>query len=256
MTDLLSPILSDLRRPVALFTDFDGVLVEIAPTPDAISVPDDLPGRLEALNTALGGAFAIITGRPIAEIDAFLALSRPLAISGSHGAETRRNGTLEPPNPALAATAHAIATRAQAALADTPGILIEAKPAGAAIHYRGAPEMRAQARAALEAAIADTPDFHIVSGKMVFEARRKGTDKGRAIAQWMNHPPFAGRVPVFIGDDVTDEDGFRAVQAMNGIGIKLGTGETQARFRLPDIATGYALFDAIARNTMHEATDQ
>ncbi|MCD7060343.1 trehalose-phosphatase [Pelagibacterium xiamenense] len=243
----MNAILSALDEPVALFSDFDGVLVEIAPTPDAILVPDDLAQRLEDLDDALDGAFAVISGRPVSEIDQFLPLSFPFAVSGSHGAETRRDGQMAPASPDLAAAADQIAERAQSALGGISGILVELKPAGAAIHYRGAPDHRDEARQALEAAIADRPDFHIIAGKMVFEARQKGADKGRAVTRWMEYPPFSGRLPVFIGDDVTDEDAFRAVQSAGGIGIKVGEGETTARFRIPDVAAVYRLIDAIAQ---------
>ncbi|WP_404402658.1 trehalose-phosphatase [Pelagibacterium halotolerans] len=255
MTDTLNAILSTLEDPVALFTDFDGVLVEIAPTPDAVAVPPELPQRLEALNDALDGAFAVITGRPVAEVDTLLSLSFPVAISGSHGAETRRDGAIDPIPPELTAAARQIARQAETALQDIPGILIEPKPAGVAVHYRAAPESREDALAALKAAISDRPDFHIIHGKKVFEARRKGADKGRAVTRWMRHPPFAGRIPVFIGDDITDEDAFRAVQSMGGIGIKVGEGETDARFRIADVATVYHLFDVVVRKA-HAMTQE
>ena len=254
MTNHYSAILSACAGPVAIFTDFDGTLVEIAPRPDAIEVPDFLANRLAALETALGGAFAIITGRTIDNIDGFLS-SHPFSISGSHGAEQRHQGRTRP-----ASSEHAdAAARLSRILSDhfdgDDRILIEPKPAGVAVHYRAAPERSGDVRAAMDHALESATDFHAIGGKKVIEARPKGTDKGAAIAALMQKPPFKGRTPVFIGDDVTDEDGFRTVNAMGGVTVKVGPGQSAARFRLPDVAAVYDLLQRLAERVPEPGED-
>lgn len=244
MHETVSAILSAAAGPVALFIDFDGTLVEIAPTPDAVVVPPDLPPRLRALYAALDGAVAIITGRTIDDIEGFLPVS-DVAITGGHGAERRLMGQRETASPALLSDARAIARRVSDTLVGRPEILVEPKPTGVAVHYRAAPELGAVARAALTRAIEGHNDFHVIAGKKVFEARPKWADKGSAIERLMQIKPFAGRMPIFIGDDVTDEDGFGAAGRLGGFGIRIGAGETSARFTLPAIADLFDFFDAL-----------
>ncbi|WP_196257968.1 trehalose-phosphatase [Pelagibacterium limicola] len=245
MTNTISAILSAYTDPVALFIDFDGTLVEIAPQPDAIHVPGALIDRLVSLERSLDGALALVTGRTIGDIDRFLS-AHTLTISGSHGLERRHRGqTVEPPAH-LSGAAEAISTLMARKFGEDERILIERKPAGVAVHYRAAPERGDEVRAEMAQALTETADFHMIDGKKVVEARPAGTDKGTAIAALMAEPPFSGRTPVFIGDDVTDEDGFRAVNAMGGIGIKVGEGDTAARFRLPDVGAVHELLEAFA----------
>lgn len=251
MPDPVSDILAALTAPVAVFTDFDGTLVDIAPRPDAVEVGDGLLENLDGLSQALDGAFAIVTGRMIAEIDHFLSPAQ-YAISGSHGAERRLGDETAQPDHHLALQAATIAERAQEAFADFEGILVEAKPGGVAVHYRAAPEHEAEVRRVLARALQESEDFSLVDGKMVLEARAEGVDKGAAITLLMKEEPFRGRMPVFLGDDVSDEDGFEAVQALGGVGIKIGDGTTAARFRLPDVAAARAFLSAVS--TEHAAT--
>lgn len=249
MTHTLSAILSACASPVALFSDFDGTLVEIAPQPNAVHVPASLPTQLQALDTALGGAFAIVTGRPISEIDDFLNLPR-LTVSGGHGAERRRNGRYDPPPSQLTQHAKDAAAAVRAMIGTDERIIVETKPSGVAVHYRAAPEREADARIALENATSGLDLFHIIKGKKVVEARPRSTDKGEAVRLLMQEQPFHSRIPVFVGDDMTDEDAFAAVAGLDGFGVKIGAGDTQARFRLPDVAAVYALFDAVAKRAM------
>ncbi|HWJ88582.1 MAG TPA: trehalose-phosphatase [Pelagibacterium sp.] len=244
MPDTVSAILSATPDAVAIFTDFDGTLVEIAPRPDAIVVPPELASRLEALHAALGGALAIVTGRTIAAIDAFLFVP-DISVTGSHGAEWRHEHHVERPLGHLLADAAEIAHRVSDTLNGQPDLLVEPKPTGVAVHYRAAPEKGALAHAALVRAIDGFNDFQTVDGKKVIEARPKSADKGSAIARLMQVKPFAGRIPIFIGDDVTDEDGFAAADRLGGFGIRIGEGETHARYVLPDIAALYTYFDAL-----------
>ncbi len=215
----------------ALFLDFDGTLADIAPHPDATQVHPGIVPALEQLHTQLDGALAIVTGRRQADIDHFLApLKLPLA--AEHGAQYRLgNGvTGGVPAPDLAPVMQVL----QPMLDRHPALVLEPKSAGVALHYRQAPELEAQCRAAVEHALAQAPGMELLQGKCVLEIKAAGPDKGRAIADFMRHAPFQGRIPLFAGDDVTDEHGFAAVRALGGIGIKVGPGETQAQVRCDD----------------------
>ncbi len=215
----------------ALFLDFDGTLADIAPHPDATQVHPGIVPALEQLHTQLNGALAIVTGRRQADIDHFLApLKLPLA--AEHGAQYRLgNGvTGGVPAPDLAPVMQVL----QPMLDRHPALVLEPKSAGVALHYRQAPELEAQCRAAVEHALAQAPGMELLQGKCVLEIKAAGPDKGRAIADFMRHAPFQGRIPLFAGDDVTDEHGFAAVRARGGIGIKVGPGETQAQVRCDD----------------------
>lgn len=231
----------DTAPRIAVFTDFDGTLVEIADTPDAVILPDGLADNLDRAAQELDQAFAVITGREIADIDHFLAPLR-LPVAGAHGAQRRRaDGSLEAADEAMLAAARDIA-RAIAPLAVShPRLLVEEKAGAVALHFRQAPELEGACRLAMEEALIDHPAFSLIAGKMVFEARPAGRDKGAALRAFMQEEPFTGRTPIFIGDDRTDEDAFRAAQELGGIGIKLGPGDTAARMRIADIPSVFAL---------------
>lgn len=213
----------------ALFLDFDGTLVDLAPQPDAVVVPSPLLGVLGQLHTYLGGALALISGRPIAQIDEFL---KPVIVpaAGVHGSERRSaNGaiTLSPTHPldTVEQAAHALA-------AHHPALRVETKRGSIALHYRQAPELEDECVAVMRRAVEQSPGLTLLRGKMVVEAKPGGASKGAAIAAFMNEAPFAGRTPVFVGDDVTDEVGFATVQRMHGLGIKVGTGSSVAFARI------------------------
>jgi trehalose 6-phosphate phosphatase len=189
---------------------------------------------LAAVIARLDHAFAIITGRPIAEVERFLAPAR-FAIAGAHGAERRHaNGRYEGPPADVVAACEAIAAALAPLRASEPRLLIESKPGAVALHYRLAPELEAACRMAMAEAIRPFAQFSIVAGKMVVEARPGAVSKGEAVRSFMLEAPFAGRWPLFIGDDTTDEDGFIAAQDLSGLGIKVGAGPSIARLRLPD----------------------
>lgn len=227
-TPPLPPPLSDwtARGPVALFLDFDGTLVEIAETPDAIQVPGDLARRLEGLAARVEGRLALITGRSLADIGGHLG-SGSIMLVGSHGAEYGDAAVS-----ALALSPDA--TAAVAALAEQwPGLLVEAKPHGIAIHYRQEPDAAAAVFTVMNS-IAEREGLAVRRGKMVVELGPAGANKGRAVARLMEKQPYAGAVPIFIGDDVTDEDGFAAAAAAGGHGILVGAPRpTAAHYRLP-----------------------
>ncbi len=224
----------------ALFLDLDGTLIEIAPTPDAVRPARRLPQLLEHLSHRLGSALAIVSGRPISEIDRILA---PLVLpaAGLHGLERRSaNGTRHPP-PALPRLRE-LRTALQDFAADHPGLLLEDKGAALALHYRARPDLRAATAAAVEAALGCAhTGLAVQRGKAVIEIRPDGADKGMAVAAFMSEPPFAGRRPVFAGDDLTDEAAFRAVRERGGVTVRVGgKGTTAAEWSLADVAAVHA----------------
>ncbi len=237
--------LPEPRADWALFLDFDGTVVEIAPTPDAVRVQEPLPSLLVALREALGGAVAIVTGRPIAQIDAFLGAAVP-AVAGLHGLEKRTadGATVSPPSPndelsGLRALLEDFA-------ATRPGVLVENKKHSLALHYRLDPSLKHACGEVLNAVLnRDLEGWEIVEGKMVFEIRPRGFTKGTAIEAFMGEAPFLGRTPVFCGDDTTDEDGFAAVNARGGVSVLVGDrSATRAAVRVDTVGE---LLDWLAR---------
>lgn len=219
----------------AFFFDFDGTLVDLAPTPDGIHVPDSLPAMLSELRTLARGAVAIVSGRGIDSIDSFLGLA-DLPVAGLHGAE-RRDANGDTMRVGFNDERLLRIERELAAVVErNPGTLIEIKGAAVALHFRNAPEREGVAREAAERLVAEYPDAYVLQpGKMVFEIKPKGVDKGRAITAFLGEPPFAGRRPVFAGDDLTDEKGFAVVDAAGGLSIKIGAGDTSAKTRLDSV---------------------
>lgn len=214
----------------ALFLDFDGTMVEIAPQPHAVQVPEPLFSVLRELDGYLHGAVAVISGRPIAQIDEFLAPLR-LPVAGVHGAERRgADGVVHlldtHPLDLVEAAARALAQ-------EHPGLLVENKRGSLALHYRQRPELEQACLRVMQEAVDASPGVTLLRGKMVAEAKPGGASKGRAIEAFLAEPPFAGRRPVFIGDDITDEVGFSTVQRLGGLGIKVGEGATAAWHRVP-----------------------
>jgi trehalose 6-phosphate phosphatase len=223
-----------LSERSALFLDFDGTLAELAPRPDAVVVPPDLVAVLQQLHQRLNGALALVTGRAQADIEPMLApLQLPAAFE--HGALRRSgNGQMtQAPTPALSPAlqvAHALA-------AQHPGLLVEQKQTSMALHFRLAPDLETLCVTALGEAIADDPELQLLRGKAVAEVKSARVSKGLAIEAFMHEAPFAGRTPVFAGDDVTDEAGFAVVQRLGGTGIKVGDGPSCAALRMADPPT-------------------
>lgn len=206
----------------ALFLDLDGTLIDIAPHPDDVVAPPDLIRSLGALERRLGGALSVISGRPIAAIDALLAPLR-LPASGVHGAEIRFDGGQA--NIARAAPPIPNGVRwLLAPLAEVPGVLIEDKTIAIAVHFRQAPAAAERVREVVEAAVSAhrADQLTIVPGKCVLEIKHARFSKGTAVEEFMARPPWAGRRPVFIGDDVTDEAAFAVLPKWNGVGIAVG----------------------------------
>lgn len=202
----------------ALFLDLDGTLLDLAPRPDLVSVPPGLIDLLERLAMALEGAIAVVSGRPLREVDAIL---RPwtFAGAGEHGAFCRlpsgEVASLQPPPPPAAWRA-----RVDRFGVEHPGIVVEQKASAIAVHYRAAPDLEPELLNLLRSMVgADNAEFCLSPAHRCWEIRPRGIHKGTAVRRLMRERPFAGRLPVFVGDDVTDEDGMRAAEALGGIGI-------------------------------------
>ncbi len=207
---------------IALFLDVDGTLVEIEREPGAVHVPERLCQILGDLQRATGGALALVSGRSLAQLDRLFAPLR-LSAAGLHGLERRnlRTGVVRAkPDPSVLEAARA---RLAAFAERHAGVLLEDKGLTLALHYRNAPAQADAARAMAEAAVAASDGaLVLLAGKMVLELKPPGCDKGLAIAAFMGEAPFAGRRPVFAGDDVTDEAGFEAVNRRGGVTIRIG----------------------------------
>ncbi|HET8750337.1 MAG TPA: trehalose-phosphatase [Sphingomicrobium sp.] len=242
---LESPATTILRN-ASLFLDFDGTLVELAPTPDSVAVPDELLSLLARLQLALGGRVALLSGRALADIQSRV---QPvsLVIGGSHGAERRlADGELyaAPPTDGLE-DAVAEFKRVEAA---NPGVVVERKPTGVALHYRAAPGAGAECVEVAER-MAAVANMSVQLGKMVVELRHPEADKGRALERFMEEPPFAGTVPICLGDDLTDEHAFASARRLGGAGILVGPPRsTAATYRLDDVAA--------ARRWLERACDE
>jgi trehalose 6-phosphate phosphatase len=205
----------------AFFFDIDGTLIDIASTPDAITVPEGLPTLLGRLRDRTGGAMALLTGRDIATVDRLFAPAR-LPAGAIHGAVLRdASGAVigEAPDPALAG----VRSRLAAFVADHPAALLEDKGIAVAVHFRADPSLEPEAEAATREAVAAAgPSLVVQQGKMVFEVRPAAADKGAALSAFMRSPAFVGRRPVAVGDDLTDESMFRASVTLGGLAFRVG----------------------------------
>lgn len=205
----------------ALLLDLDGTLLDIAPTPDAVVVPPGLPDVLTRLRERLGGALAVVTGRPVEQIDALLGPA-PHAVAGEHGGVIRHAPGTTPVHAALPEPPAEWLAAAQRIADAHPGVLLERKRRGFVLHYRLAPRLGPVLREAVSELIRPGGDhFGLMAAHMAWEVRPRGVDKGTAVLLVMAQAPFADRRPVFIGDDVTDEDAMRAAREAGGAGLRV-----------------------------------
>lgn len=220
----------------AYFLDVDGTLIDIADTPDAVSVDIALLDLIARLHKASGGAVALVSGRALSDLEGLLGALR-LPLAGQHGMERRDAAGRLWIHAAPPAAKCAIKDALASVLARHPGLLLEDKGLTLALHYRLAPHLAAYADRLMMGLAANAGAGLVVQrGKRVVEVKPKGVDKGTAVAEYMAESPFRGRAPVFIGDDLNDEHGFAEVNRLGGISIKVGNGGSSARFRLRDVA--------------------
>jgi trehalose 6-phosphate phosphatase len=207
-------------RDAALLIDLDGTLLDIAPTPHSVIVPPGLVDALRTVKRQLDDALAIITGRTIEMIDDLLG-DAPHAVAGEHGGAIRFDPGAAIERPAGDVPPADWIEQARMLEAAHPGSFFESKPRGFSLHYRLAPEAGPAIGEILAALVEGSDKFGLLHGHMTWEIRPRGVDKGVAVASLMRRKPFTGRVPVFIGDDVTDEDGMRVARAMDGAGLRV-----------------------------------
>ena len=227
-----------LDRSSALFLDIDGTLVEIAPRPELVQVPPGLPGLLARIAAEREDALALISGRPLEQIDRLFQPWRGAA-AGTHGIERRRaDGTVDRVlDSASAAALDSIRPKFAALAADDERLVYEDKAGTLTLHYRAAPEREPEICAYVAALQRAAPDLRLIRGKMVVELQPSTVNKGLAIAAFLRETPFLGRRPVFVGDDTTDEDGFAEIRRQGGIGVRVGpVRATAATHSLPSVA--------------------
>lgn len=212
----------------ALFLDFDGTLAPLQDDPDTVALPDGGAEVLRALNTAMSGALVLISGRDIRD----LSVRTPVEIlrAGGHGLDVCLPG--EMPSADGESIDPKLKVSVEDAIAPHPGVRIEDKGPVLAVHYRQNPDAEADLLKALQALAADLPDYKAQHGKMVIELKPIRANKGIALASLMQSSPFSGRTAIMVGDDTTDEDAMRTATDLGGFGIKVGDGETCAKFRL------------------------
>jgi len=212
----------EVDRRSALFLDFDGTLVEIAPTPEQVVVPPGLPDLLVHLYRQLGGAVAIVTGRPLAQTDRLL---QPFTASaaGEHGVSVRYDdGTLEEV-PIGIAVPPAWRSALEAAAERWPGVRVEEKPHGVTVHYRLAPERSDEVWRLVRTLVPPNhPWFRLLPAREAVEVSLRSVSKGLAVERLMAHQPFRGRRPIFVGDDITDEAGMSMARRFGGLGLRVG----------------------------------
>ena len=226
-----------LRSDPAYFLDVDGTLVEIADRPQEVRIDAELVALLEALRSAAGGALALISGRSLEDVDGLFA-SSAFCVAGQHGAERRDAAGKLHRHRAPLSRLRSAGRRLRRIAAKHPGLDLEDKGMNFALHYRLAPQLGPMLRKTMLELVAELGGrFELQTGKMVFEIKPTGVDKGLAILEFMREAPFRGRTPVFIGDDHTDEYGFRAVNRLRGDSIKVGRGPSEAHWRLPNAAS-------------------
>ena len=219
-----------------MFLDVDGTLLDFREHPADVVADHSLIDMLGHSSKAMSGALCLISGRSLEDVDRVFAPAE-FPTAGAHGAEIRLpdGRRADPPEVLFPESTFG---ELVAFVDANPGLVLEKKHGGASLHYRRAPQLAEACREKMHQTLAQVGDqFRLIAGKLVFEITPNSHDKGKAVATFMNYAPFEGRRPIFIGDDITDEDGFRVVNEQGGVSVLVGEQrETQARFYLPDVA--------------------
>ncbi len=218
----------------ALFLDFDGVLVDLAETPDAVKVPDELSGVLNLLSEKSGGAVALVSGRAAGTIEEFLPDYRG-DIIGSHGAERRIDGSTESHALAGSDKVRKIQGVVKSFSALDPDFLVEDKPCGVVLHFRRNPDLYEEAHRFMESLGSHFPDFKIQPAKMAVEMKPADIGKAASVRWLLDRKPYKGRTPIYFGDDDTDEPAMEHCIEAGGAAVKVGEGETRADHRLDTV---------------------
>lgn len=223
------PLLDDA---CALFLDVDGTLIEFAADPDAVVLLPEVRDAIGRISDRLEGAVALISGRPLEQLDRLFApLHLPAA--GLHGHQLRGVAEHAPagnddPDSDTSQWLHTVHQQAMRFAHGHPGVLIEDKGRSLALHWRGAPHAAHEVQAFAARQLRDNAGYRLQPGDHVVEFVPEGSDKGRALRQLMQQVPFRDRVPVFLGDDLTDEHGFEAANALHGWSVRVGEREPSA----------------------------
>ncbi|MEM1106692.1 MAG: trehalose-phosphatase [Pseudomonadota bacterium] len=217
-----------LKRDIALFLDFDGTLAPIQDDPETVALPRGGGQCLERLSAWLGGAVAVISGRDLRDLSTRLPAG--LWRGGGHGLEVCPPGQAPAPAPPKAPAR--LKAALEALSARHSGTRLEVKGPVFALHFRAAPHHGPALAGPLEAITRTDPDYRLEQGKMIFELKPQAAHKGRALEALLGEAAFAGRMPVMVGDDTTDEDAMAAAMARGGYGVKVGRGDTQAAYTL------------------------
>jgi trehalose 6-phosphate phosphatase len=219
----------------ALFLDVDGTLLELVARPDAVETPDRVRRILERLERLDPPAVAFISGRSMADLDRLLTPHR-FAVAAVHGSERRDlRGKLSVVRSERAAL-NVVRPILRGFASANAGALVEDKSISVALHYRQRPDLLPAVRQLADALSRILPDhYELLHGSMVVEIKPTAASKGTAIRAFMQEAPFATRIPMFIGDDITDETGFRVINELGGISVKVGAGPSEARYRLSGV---------------------
>jgi trehalose 6-phosphate phosphatase len=211
----------EIERHWALFLDLDGTLLDIAAAPDKVVVPACLIDVLERLSVALGGALAVVSGRKLHNLDRLLSPLR-IPVAAEHAAVIRLPSTRIDRLSVRRRPPQAWIKQLRQAVSSWDGVLVEEKTYSVALHYRLAPHRSGTVRKLAMSLVRAAPNrFELLEAKQAFEVRPKGITKARAVEILMEQHPFRGRFPVFVGDDVTDEDGIEIAHRFGGLGLKV-----------------------------------
>ncbi|AJQ83986.1 trehalose-phosphatase [Xanthomonas oryzae pv. oryzae] len=239
------PLLDDA---CALFLDVDGTLIDFAHSPEAVRLLPKVREAIGLLNERLNGAVALVSGRPLAQLDALFA---PLLLpaAGLHGHELRSVVAARAAMPQdTSEWLHGLHQRAAALTHRHPGVLVEDKGLSVALHWRAQPQAGPEVLAFAQQEIAQLSGYRLQPGDHVVEFVPAGSNKGLAVEQLMQHGAFMGRTPVFVGDDLTDEFGFDAANRLGGWSVLVGDRvQTSARFRVDGTADVHAWLQRNAR---------